>query len=80
MTPELDEAGYLQTKARLADLLERRSRVATRGDLSSTHRGEVVRSYDRIIRQYRGEIKLYEATMHPLLRRPGNSPRRSPSQ
>jgi hypothetical protein len=62
MTPELDEAGYLQTKSKLADLLDRRSRIAPRTDLSPAHRGEVVRSSDRMIRQYRREIKLYEAT------------------
>jgi hypothetical protein len=61
MTPELDEAGYLQTKSKLADLLDRRSRIAARTDLGPAHRGEVVRSYDRMIRQYRREIKLYEA-------------------
>ncbi len=65
MTPELNEAGYPQTRAKLADLLERRSRIATRGDLSPAHRGEVARSYDRMIRQYRREIKLYEATHAP---------------
>ncbi len=40
MTPELTEAGYIQTKAKLADLLERRSRIAVRVDLSPTHRSE----------------------------------------
>jgi hypothetical protein len=62
MTPVLNEAGYLQTRAKLADLLERRSRIAARADLSPPHRVEVLRSYDRMIRQYRREIKLYEAT------------------
>jgi len=62
MTPELSEAGYVQTKGKLADLLERRSVIATRTDLSTTHRAEVLRSYDRMIKQYRREIKLYEAT------------------
>ena len=61
MTPELDEAGYLQTRTKLADLLDRRSRITSRADLSPTHRGEVIRSYDRMIGQYRREIKLYEA-------------------
>ncbi len=28
MNPELTEAGYIQTKAKLADLMERRSRIA----------------------------------------------------
>ena len=62
MTPELTEAGYIQTKAKLADLMERRSQIAVRVDLSPTHRSEVLRSLDRMIGQYRREIKLYEAT------------------
>jgi hypothetical protein len=59
MTPELTDTGYLQTKVKLSDLIERRSRVLDRRDLSPTHRAEVLRSYNRMIRQYRGEIKLY---------------------
>ena len=62
MTPELTEAGYIQTKAKLADLVERRSRIAARLDLSPTHQSEVLCSHDRMIGQYRREIKLYEAT------------------
>ncbi len=62
MPPELTEAGYLQTRTKLADLLERRSRIAARADLSPAHRAKVLRSYDRKIRQYRREIKLCEAT------------------
>jgi hypothetical protein len=61
MTSELTDAGFLQTKVKLSDLIERRSRVLDRADLSPTHRVEVVRSYNRMIRQYRREIKLYEA-------------------
>jgi hypothetical protein len=61
MTSELDEAGYRQTESKLADLVDRRSCIVARTDLSSAHREEVVRSYDRMIRQYRREIKLYEA-------------------
>jgi hypothetical protein len=62
MTPELTAAGYLQSRTKLADLLDRRSRIAARADLSPAHRVEVLRSYDRMVRQYRREIKLYEAT------------------
>ena len=62
MTAELTEAGYIQTKSKLADLMGRRSRIAVRLDLSPTHRAEVLRSHDRMIGQYRQEIKLYEAT------------------
>ncbi len=65
MSPGLSDAGYLQTRAKLADLLERRARIAPRADLSPAHRAEVLRSYDRMIRQYRREIKLYEATHAP---------------
>jgi hypothetical protein len=62
MTPELNEAAYIQTKAKMADLMERRSRVTVRTNLGPTHRAEVLRSYDRMIGPYRREIKLYEAT------------------
>ena len=65
MTPALTDAGYLQTKVKLSDLIERRSRVLDRMDLSPTHRAEVLRSYNRMIRQYRREIKLYEAARAP---------------
>ena len=43
MTPELSDAGYIQTKRKLADLLERRSLMAARTDLSETHPSEVLR-------------------------------------
>jgi hypothetical protein len=65
MTPPLTEAGYRQTRAKLADLIDRRSRLAARTDLTPARRAEVLRSYDRMIRQYRREIKLYEATHAP---------------
>ena len=65
MHPELTGAGYLQTRTKLADQLERRSRIAARADLSPAHRAELVRSYDCMIRQYRREIKLYEASHAP---------------
>jgi hypothetical protein len=61
MTPELTDAGYLQTKVKLSDLIERRSLLLVRTDLSPTHRAAVLRSCSRMIRQYRGEIKLYDA-------------------
>ncbi len=61
MTALLTDAGFLRTKVKLSDLIKRRSQVLDRADLSSTHRAEVLRSYDRMIRQYRREIKLYEA-------------------
>ena len=61
MTSDLNDAGDVQTKAKLADLIERRSQISARTDLNPTHRAEVLRSYDRMARQYRREIKLYEA-------------------
>jgi hypothetical protein len=64
MTPALTEAGYVQTKTKLAEVIERRARVIARTDLSPPRLAEVVRSYDRMVRQYRREIKLYE-TNHP---------------
>ena len=65
MNPELTETGYIQTKAKLADLFDRRSRLTVREDLAPAYHAEVLRSYDRMIRQYRREIKLYEATHAP---------------
>jgi hypothetical protein len=65
MTFPLTDAGFLQTRVKLSDLIKRRSQVFDRADLSSTHRVEVLRSYDRMIRQYRREIKLYEAEHAP---------------
>ena len=65
MTPELSDSGYVQTKDKLAQLIDRRSRVLDRTDLSATHREEVLRSYDRMIGQYRREVKLYEAVHAP---------------
>ena len=65
MTAELTDSGFLQTKVKLSDLIKRRSQVLDRADLRPTHRAEVLRSYDRMIRQYRREIKLYEAARAP---------------
>jgi hypothetical protein len=65
MTPPLTEAGYIQTKGKLADLIDRRSRAAARTDLAPAHRMDVLRSYDRMIGQYRRETKLHEATHAP---------------
>ena len=61
MSAVLTDAGYLQTKVKLSDLNERRARLLVRTDLSPTRRAELLRSYSRMIRQYRGEIELYEA-------------------
>lgn len=61
MTEPLSETGFLQTKAKLEELLVRRSRIAARDDLEHAHRDEVLRSYDQMIGQYRKELRLYEA-------------------
>ena len=63
MTPRLTPAGYSQTKAKLAALEKRLADVEERTDLSPCHATEVRRSYAGITRQYRREIKLYEATL-----------------
>ena len=46
-------------------LIQRRSRVSDRTDLNPAHCAEVLRSYDRMIGQYRAEIKLHEAAHAP---------------
>jgi len=63
MTPRLTPAGYSQTKLKLAALEKRLADVEKRTDLSPRHATEVRRSYACMIRQYRREIKLYEATL-----------------
>jgi hypothetical protein len=62
MTPILSRAGYEQTKAKCADLEERLAGLARRTDLSPLHLAEVRRSYQTMIRKYRRELKLYEAS------------------
>ena len=57
MTP----GGYAQTKAKLEDLERRLAGLASRTDLKPLHRAEVRRSYESMIRQYRREMKLFEA-------------------
>ena len=61
MTPLLTLAGYVQTKAKLRDLEKRLAELEDRTDLKPSHLEEVRRSYERMIRQYRREINLYEA-------------------
>jgi hypothetical protein len=61
MTEILSRAGYEQTRAKLADLEKRLSRLNQRSDLSPVHLAEARRSYQTMIRQYRRELKLYEA-------------------
>jgi hypothetical protein len=64
MTTHLTLAGYLQTKEKLAQMEARRAALASRTDLDPIHRAEVERSYEDMMRQYRRDLKLYEAA-HP---------------
>jgi hypothetical protein len=61
MTPKLTPDGYAQTKAKLERLERRLAELEGRTDLQPSHLAEVRRSYQTTIRQYRREMKLYEA-------------------
>ena len=61
MSEVLTDAGYAQTKAKLADLKHRLARLDQRSDLGESHLAGVRESYHRMMRQYLKEIKLYEA-------------------
>lgn len=61
MTYLLNTAGYEQTKQKLAGLAARRAAVLAKPAISEAHRRAVLASYADMIRQYRKEIKLYEA-------------------
>jgi hypothetical protein len=61
MTPMLTPEGYAQTKSKLENLERRLADLESRTDLKPLHLGEVRRSYKSMIRQYRREMKLYEA-------------------
>lgn len=61
MSESLTAEGYEQTKRKLARLKERLARIDEMNELSESHRTEVRRSYETMMRQYRREIKLYEA-------------------
>ena len=61
MTEHLTEAGYQQTAQKLARLEQRLARLKERTDLSPQHLAEARRSCQRMISQYRREMKLYEA-------------------
>ena len=60
MIPRLTPAGYAQTKTKLENLERRSAELPSRTGLSALHRAGVRRSYERMIRQYRREIKTYE--------------------
>ncbi len=65
MTTPRTEAGYLQTKKKLAQMEDRLAALRRRTDLDPVHRAEVERSYQDMMRQYRRDLKLYEATHAP---------------
>jgi F0F1-type ATP synthase membrane subunit b/b' len=66
MTESLTDAGYQQTKDKLARLQQRLAQLERRTDLTTQHHSEARRSYQEMISQYIREIKLYEAA-HPQL-------------
>jgi hypothetical protein len=61
MTAKLTPDGYAQTKAKLENLERRLAELESRTDLKPLHLAEVRHSYKTMIRQYRREMKLYEA-------------------
>jgi hypothetical protein len=61
MTTRLTAAGYAGTKEKLARMEARLEALLQRTDLEPLHRAEVERSYRDMMRQYRRDIKLYEA-------------------
>lgn len=64
MTHELNDIGYLQTRAKLANMERRLKLLEARIDLSPERRDATRRSYLEMMKQYSREIKLYEA-IHP---------------
>jgi hypothetical protein len=70
MIPLLTPGGYAQTKTKLEQLEKRLADLQRRTDLTPEHRAAVRRSYQSMMRKYRREIELYEATLN---RREGKS-------
>ncbi len=64
MTEPLTHAGYLSTKKKLANMEARLAALRARTDLDPAHRAGVELSYLDMIRQYRRDVALYEAS-HP---------------
>ena len=62
MSERLTQEGYEQTKQKLASLESRLAAIQSRTDLKAEHRAEVIRSYQRMIRQYASELKVFEAS------------------
>jgi hypothetical protein len=67
MTEPVTATGYLQTKEKLAGMEARLAALHGRNDFNAVHKGEAIRSCDEMIRQYRKELKLYEATQGVVL-------------
>jgi hypothetical protein len=61
MTTPSTHEGYLQTKDKLTRMETRLAELARRSDLDPAHKAEVERSYHEMMRQYRRDLKLYEA-------------------
>jgi hypothetical protein len=61
MTEQLTPQGYSQTKEKLAWMEARLLALRGRTDLPPSHKAMAVESYEKMIRQFRKEIKLYEA-------------------
>lgn len=62
MTTRLTPGGYTQSKAKLENLERRLADLESRTDFEPSHLADVRRSYKDMIRQYRREIALYEAS------------------
>jgi len=63
MTTQLTPEGYAQTLEKLGNLEKRLAELDKRTDLSPQHLAETRRSYEEMIRQYRREVKMYEAAV-----------------
>ncbi len=61
-TEPMTESGYLLAKEKLANMEARLAVLRTRTDLDPAQRAAVEQSYLDMIRQYRREIKLHEAS------------------
>lgn len=62
MTALLTPEGYMQTKSKLSGLEQRLAALEKRKDLAPPHLEAVRRSYHSMMRKYRREIELYEAS------------------
>jgi polyhydroxyalkanoate synthesis regulator phasin len=63
MSTVLTQEGYEQTKRKLSRLEKRLADLDDRKDVSELHLAESRQSYSDMIRQYRREIKEYEANV-----------------